>query len=466
MEDLNKKYLTKFNIFSFAASGFGQNLIIGIVNSFLLYFYTDVFVIPLEAVLALMLFARIFDALNDPVMGSIVDRTRTKWGKLRPYLIGSALPLGIVTVLLFWAPDLSSTGKLVYAYITYFAFGIIYTICDVPFWGLASAMTPNPKERISFITVSRLVHSIGGALPIVMVPFIVDLVGSNNKGYFVAGLIAGVLGAALFTLSFFGTKERCVLDENKPTLKDNIKFFLLNKPLQRVVLANVLGFARAIAVTASMYLAVYLLGDDKYNIFLLASWGVAGYVGMVLTPMLTKKYNYSQIYYISAAIGVITSLLIFGVTMIIGQYNLIVLAVGFFLAGMPYGVVCNINYAMIADSVDYVEWKTGKRSEGISVSFQTLMNKLMTALQTATVTLMLIIAKFVQPIKVGDESIIQPQTEHTLLMIFILLVGLPIIGWIVSVLPMMKYDFIGEKRIQAHKDIVERRAAMIEEKDN
>jgi len=218
MDEYDKRYLTGFNVFSFSASGFGQNMIIGIVNSFILYFYTDIFLIPAGAVTLLMFVARVFDALNDPIMGSIVDKTRTKWGKLRPYLFATIIPLALITSLLFYAPDISDNGKIVYAYITYISFGVIYTICDVPFWGLASAMTPNPKERIRFISFSRLFHSIGGALPIAIIPLFVWLAHDNlKKGYLWAGLFVGITGAALFSLAFFGTKERCNLDEKKPT---------------------------------------------------------------------------------------------------------------------------------------------------------------------------------------------------------------------------------------------------------
>ncbi|MGI6701781.1 MAG: MFS transporter [Christensenellales bacterium] len=453
MNDYDKKYLTKFNVFSFSASGFGQNLIIGVVNSFILYFYTDIFLIPASAVTALMFSARVFDALNDPVMGNIVDKTRTKYGKLRPYLIATVLPLAIITSLLFLSPDFSLKGKIVYAYITYFAFGIIYTVCDVPFWGMASAMTPNPKERIWFISFSRLFHSIGGALPIVIVPLFVKLAGDNIKaGYSIAGIVIGCVGAALFSLAFFGTKERCNLDEKKPSLKENFKFFLINKPLQIVVISNVLGFARAMAIVASLYIATYLLNNQDMNMFILGAWGVAGYIGMIITPKLASKFNYRQMYLLSAGIAITALLALYFI-----GYNKWSVCICLAVAGLPYGIVTNINYAMIADSVDYVEWKTGKRTEGISISFQTLMNKLMTALQVTAVSWILVLIAFVQPVEINKEIIIQHQSEKTLNGMFMMITILPVIGWILSVIPMQFYDFTGEKRKTAHMEIIRKR---------
>jgi sugar (glycoside-pentoside-hexuronide) transporter len=453
MQDYNKKYLTRTNVFSFAAGGFGQNMIIGIVNSFILFFYTDILLIPTAAVTVLMASARIFDALNDPIMGIIVDKTRSRWGKLRPYIFATVLPLAIITTLLFYAPDLSEKGKIVYAYITYFSFGIIYTICDVPFWGLASAMTPNPEERVRFISFSRLFHSVGGALPILLVPMFVSLAGgSNRKGYFSAGLFVGIVGAALFSLAFFGTKERCVQSEKAPTLKDNIKFFLINRPLQLVVGANILGAGRAIAMVASMYIAVYLLGNPSLNIIVLGSFGVTGYLGMLITPLLAKKINYRQMYIMCTIIGVTANALMF----VWGQ-SMAAILVCMVIAGFPYGVASNINYAMIADSVDYVEWKTGKRTEGVSVSFQTLMNKLMSALQVAGTAYALKIVGFKQPVMIDGEPVTQVQTQGTLNGIFFVISIIPMVSWIIGLAPMLFYTFIGEKRQIAHRAIIDMR---------
>ena len=124
-----KKYLTKMNIWSFAVSGFGQNLIIGFVNSYILFFYTDVFLLGAGPASLLMIISRIWDAVDDPVMGTLVDKTRTKWGKMRPYIIFTALPLAVSTASLFLIiPGLGQNGKIAYAYVTYILWGIIYTL--------------------------------------------------------------------------------------------------------------------------------------------------------------------------------------------------------------------------------------------------------------------------------------------------------------------------------------------------
>jgi len=466
---LGKKYLTKTNIASFALAGFGQNLIIGFVNSYILFFYTDVFLIGAAPAGVLMIISRIYDAVDDPLMGTIIDKTRTKWGKMRPYILFTILPLIISTASLFFMPPgLGQTGKIIYAYITYILWGMIYTVSDVPFWGLASAMTPNPTERISFISTSRLVHSIGGALPMVIGPAFISALG-DKRGYTAAGVSIAVFGGALFTLAFFGTEERSKSIDKSPTLKECVGFLKINKPLQCVVGANVLGFMRSVPIVAGMYVATYVLGEQTISIVgkditlngatlntvLIAGWGVSGYLGMIFTPKICSRLNYRQINYFSSAVGVAASVALFFIPKNVAAIFSVMLIVGF-----PNGIVSNINYSMIADSVDYVEWKTGKRTEGITVSFQTLMNKTMTALQSSLVSLVLIFVNFVEPVEVAGELVPQPQTSSTLNGFILMFTLIPAAGWLISAFVMKYYTFIGEERRRAHEEIVLRRTGL------
>jgi len=452
MDDLNKTYLKKSEVFSFAASGFGQNMIIGVVNSFMLYFYTDIFLIPSAAVITLMFVARIWDALLTPVVGNIVDKTRTRWGKLKPYLVASILPLAVITILLFFSPNLSKTFKLVYAYITYLSFGVIYTLSDVPFWGLASVMTPNPKERTNFISLSRTFHFIGNGLPVALVPIFVWIANDNlKKGYFLTGLFIGIVGAALFSLSVFGTKERCVFEEKKPTIRDNIEYFKINKPLKTVFIANILGFGQGLSVLASMYIATYLFNNGNLNVAVVAATGVSGYFGMMATPALLKKFNYKELYRLSAIVGVLAFVILF----FVGYKYWYLFVACLFISGFPLGIIGNINFAMIADSIDYVEWKTGKRTEGVSISIQSLMIKLISALQVTFVSVIIWFIALKQPVEINGIIEIQEQLPETLDKLFYFIVFTPIIGWILGALIMSKYNFVGEMRRIAHEDLIE-----------
>lgn len=453
----DKKYLTKSNVFGFAAGGFGQNLIIGTVNSFILYFYTDIFRIGLVATSVLMMVARIFDALNDPVMGTIVDKTDSKLGKLRPYLAATPIPLMILTIAVFCTPNFSLAGRIAYASVTYILWGITYTVCDIPFWGLPSVMTPNPEERVKFITFSRLFHGIGGSLPLLVLPISELIWGEKSSGaYLAAAVFAGVVGAGLFSTAFFCSKERVISADKHPSVADCFRYLIKNKPLRTVVVSNVAGFTRAIAISAGLYIATYLAPDapdflpaSLINTIIAAGWGVAGFIGMLFTPKLLQKADYRKIYLICCALGIAAMILMIILGFTVG-YSIYMFVIVFTLMGLPYGIVCNLNYAMISESIDYIEWKEGRRTEGISVSMQTFMNKMMTALQGALIPLFMLIIGFVTP---TDEVPSPPQTETAITGLFILVSVFPALGWIINAILVSRYTLVGEERKRMYAEL-------------
>ncbi len=204
-----------------------------IASSYLSLFFTKVFGVPPEAVAAMMLFLGLWDSINDPLMGTIIDRTRTRYGKLRPYLLLVPIPLGITTILLFAGPTIlgdnaSSTAKIIYMFIAYFMWELFYTLGDVPFWGLSAAISPSPSDRTRVISSARFISSLGG-LGLVLLVLLMDL--SNNgvigaslsQVYLIIALIAGTLGMALFSLSGFCTKERVVQSIKEPSVLDGFK---------------------------------------------------------------------------------------------------------------------------------------------------------------------------------------------------------------------------------------------------
>lgn len=157
---METKYLSRKEKLSFTVAAFGRSGIYTIMTMFYMVFLVDVVFQGMKnagvTASTIILAGRIFDAANDPIMGMIVDRTRTKWGKMRPYLLFSPIPIAITTILLFWAPGFASSGaKIAYAAVTYILWGVMFTIQDVPFWGLSAVITPNEQERTSFLSTAR-----------------------------------------------------------------------------------------------------------------------------------------------------------------------------------------------------------------------------------------------------------------------------------------------------------------------
>ena len=427
---------------AYGVAGFGQNFICTIIGSYLTVFMTDALLFGAEgvkvgalsgavAVAILMLATRVFDAFNDPIMGSIVDKTRTKWGKCRPFLKWMAIPIGICTLLCF-LPVFEA--KTMWTFITisvlYVIWSVVYTVADVPYWGLATCLTNDTTVRGNILTVVRLVCTVGAGIVTVGVPIVTDAVTAKfkyteahldqifvdkaeqianivaNQGktaeeaartfigtvmensvqanadtlkwtYFICAVVFVVLAMPMFFYGFKNTKEHITADyENVPSFGHNLKLLFKNKELLLIVLSGVLGGARMVyTYTGGLYFAKYVLKNEGlYGIItLLVIPG--GLVASLLVPWLTKKFTKKYTYILVHLFGGV----VMAVMYFVGYdapWKLIVAAVGLILLGIPQGVNNIMSYAMIGDTVDYLEWKTGERGEGICFAMQTLINKI------------------------------------------------------------------------------------------
>ncbi len=450
-----KKYLKTSEILSFASAGFGRSMIYTIMSTFLLIFYTDAAGIdPVHAGIIIFV-ARFFDAANDPLMGIIADKTKTKWGKLRPYLLFSPPLILISTCALFYTPNWSYSGRVAYAAVTYVLWGICFTIQDVPFWGMSAVVSPLENERNKFISTARIFCTIGGIVPTLVVPILRSSLG-NRKGYFLSGIIFGVVGACLSFLAFFGTKERVEQTKEKVTAGEIVSAFIKNKPLLILIFSMVLGSTMLMIQTSGSYIATYLIKDsgvipaNTVQTAMTVAVGVGMLAAMVLMPVMSKKFSLKQIYIISALFGAF----IHGVIYLVGYSNFYVLLALLVVAGLPLGIFNVITYAMVADSVDYLEWRTGKRREGISFASQTFLSKLTAGISTLITSFILKAIKFQQP--VADTPILdQPQSVFDGMFSMITLV--PLVGLALCAIPMFFNDYTGKKKEKILEELAVRR---------
>ena len=278
-------------VIAYSVTGFGQNFICTIIGSFLTVFMTDALLFGAVekgtvfksmsgamAVAFLMLFTRIYDALNDPIMGSIVDKTRTKWGKCRPYLKWMAIPIAITTVLCF-CPFLEPKTKSTFVVISvlYVIWSMVYTVADVPYWGLSTCMTNDTVVRGKVLTFARLVCTLGAGLVTVGVPLITNAVTAKFKDaegnvlpqyisqnaetlkwtYFICALVLVVVSVPMFYYGFKNTTERFTSKDAPPSLGHNLKLLFKNKQLLLVVISGILGGARTVyTYTGGLYLSL------------------------------------------------------------------------------------------------------------------------------------------------------------------------------------------------------------------
>lgn len=503
-----KKYLTMKERICFTVGAFGRSGIYTLMSMFTLVFFQNGAGLSLTQGTTIILIGRVFDALNDPLMGMIVDKTKSKWGKMRPYLLFSPIPIAVCTILLFSAPfEDSPTAAFVWALVTYILWGVAFTIQDVPFWGLSSVITPLESERTSFISTARLGSTFGGILPALLVPILYQSNLGYSKGFFLSGLIFALLGCGLSILIFFVSKERVPKMDHTPSFKETFAVLGKNKLLIIVIFAAILGSTMVTANQCADYIGNYLIIQnytDFTQIFkdflpgaqgqlldpvdaaaaydfwiprgtivttLTVAIGVGMVPAMAIFPMLRKKLSLKQIYIGSAVFGLVVHALCY---IILGQdvtkINIFILWIFLFLMGLPLGIYNVITYALIADAVDYLEWKTGERHEGVCFSFQTFLSKVNAAVATFVFGQLLDQTDF----KAVDKSLVDiegrqiffEQSADTQKMLLALVTIVPAVGFLLTIIPMFFNDFTGKTKEAAQKELEERREAVMAGEDS
>lgn len=459
--------------FSYSLCGFGQNLICTIIGSYLTVFMTDAIGFNALAVAFLMLGARIFDALNDPIMGSIVDRTRTKWGKCRPYMKWMAFPIAIMTAICFlpWYPK--NDGGFAAISVMYVVWGMVYTVADVPYWGLSTAMSNDTYRRGNLLTIARLFCTAGAGIVTVITPIITDNMTKGldpvAKGemlkwiYFVIAIVCCVIAVPLFFLGFKNTTERNMTEENPPSLGHNLKLLFKNKPLMLIVLSGIGGAARMLfTYTGGLYFAKYIMDKEPmYSLFTMAIVP-GGLIASLLVPWCTKKFGKRNTYIWSHIVGGVAMLIAFivGIACDRGAYTstatTVVLLIALVIAGIPSGFGNIVTYAMIGDTVEYLELKTGERAEGICFAMQTLINKI----GMAVGAFVGVLAYYMAGVAANDASSVTPEGKDTM---WFMLVGIAAISFFLTVIPLFFYKFNEKQQQEAKAEIEARKHAKAEQ---
>lgn len=483
----------------FTLGAFGRSGIYTLMSMFTLVFFQNGAGLSLSQGTTIILIGRIFDALNDPLMGMLVDRTKSKWGKMRPYLLFSPVPIAICTILLFSAPFKDgSTAAFVWALVTYILWGVAFTVQDVPFWGLSSVITPLESERTSFLSTARLGSTFGGILPALLVPILYQSNMGYSKGFFISAVIFAILGSGLSILIFFVSKERVPKMDHTPSFKETFVVLGKDRLLIIVIFAALLGSTMVTANQCADYIGNYIIIQnytDFSQIFdaagklipnvdaaaaydfwiprgtivttLTVAIGVGMVPAMAIFPILRKKLSLKQIYIGSAAFGLIVHALCYVVFQgDVSNVNIYILWVFLFLMGLPLGIYNVITYALIADSVDYMEWKTGERHEGVCFSFQTFLSKVNAAIATFVFGQILGKSDF----KAVDKSLVDiegrqiffQQSPETQKMLLALVTIIPAVGFLLTIIPMLFNNYTGKTKENAQKELEERRQKVME----
>jgi GPH family glycoside/pentoside/hexuronide:cation symporter len=427
----------------FAGSSLWQTMMF-----FLPAFYTDVFLLPASATATLFVVVRVFDALNDPIIGALADRTNTRWGKFRPYLLWGAFPLGITTVLMFTTPDMSDAGKLTYAYVTYFLLLVFYTLVMVPFNSLVGVISPNPDERTS-IASYKFVFAYGAGLVVqgLLIPAVEKLgEGDEARGYQLAMTgLAAICVVALF-VAFRSTRERVKPDPAiSSSLKADLQDILSNRPWIILFASSVIFLiyigTRSAAV---MYYFEYYVGRKDLAGIFMVSGTVAVLLGVLPTKFLSRKLGKRNLFMIVLAI--IAGALI--VNYFARPEDLVLIFTTQIIFSLASGPTMPLLWAMLADTADYSEWKNGRRATGLVYSAATMAQKTGVAIGAA---LMLgIIGQFgyIANVAQTEASLNAIKLTMTIVPAFIALAGLVLLFF---------YNLNEVKLSQIEKDLKSRR---------
>ena len=364
---MTEERLTWTERIGYASGDMACNFIYQIICMFLTIYYTDVFGIAPHVVSILFLGSRIWDAVNDPMMGAIVDKTNTKKGKFRPWILWGAIPFAVFGILCFTRPDISLTGRTVYACVTYVALTMIYTMINTPYGALTSAMTQDPQERAK-LTVIRMIGATTGMLFVsVGVPFAVSLyAGNEGKGYHNIMILYSIIGAALLLFCYKSTKERySVPGGSRVTAKSMLDAIVRNKPLLILCMMMFFNYGlNTIATSAVSYYFRYYIGD-------MASLGIFNMVGtvtalvvMLFVPKVLDRVDKKTLYLVgSVGMAVQPIYMLFcpqGTSGLIGLY------IARFIWGLFYGFNISLIWSFVPDTVEYGEYVNHNRMEGIT----------------------------------------------------------------------------------------------------
>lgn len=368
---------------SYGLGAVGKDMVYMLSASYVLYYYQDLLGVNPFAMGVILLVARVFDAFNDPIMGIIVAKTRTRWGKFRPWLFIGTLLNAVVLYLLFSAPPaLDGAGLVAYAAVVYILWGVTYTMMDIPYWSMIPAFTESGKEREGLSAMARTCAGVGSGLIVMATVACVALFGRDNEaaGFSRFALLVAVLFVLFITITCINIREKSTVNVEAPTVGEMFRSLLKNDQAVTVVIAIVLiNTAMYITSNLVIYFFKYDFGGNDwrtaYTTFNIFGGVIQVLAMMAMFPLFRKFFSALKTFYIGLgmAFAGYASLLILSFTNMANVFLLFIPA--FFIFGAN-GILSVLTTVFLANSVDYGEWKNNRRDESVIFSMQTFVVKL------------------------------------------------------------------------------------------
>ncbi len=470
---LEQKYVTKKEKIRFLTGLAGQNIVYSLIGgSFFSYFLTEISLIPAQICSVLLLLGKIWDGINDPVVGSIVDRCTFKSGeKLRPLLKWTPVFVGIFLVLMFFVlpvPEELLWLRVMYFVIMYLCWDIVYTLQDVAIWGITAMSTPVPDEREDLTKWARTVGSCVFGVMSVGIPWIlemfVNLTGLTWQiSTFIFAIVFGLNGALLSRRAYVA-KERVPLTEKQESLRKSFSLLFKNRMLLLISLGNVLS-AVGFGSTLITYFFKYMVPSDFIGTSFIGALGLTTlysvitglptFISMLFADKLKKLCGNS---YVNVLIMIQSCNIIFRIAAFFVGFEgtKLWIAIAFLtVAGLPSGATSIAQTSLFADSIDYMEWKTGMRTEGVTFSMQTFFTKASSGINQGLAMLALSLLGYVAIDRAESFVGLQSQAFNT--WIWPLMILTPAIGSLLYIIPLLFINYTKKQKEIVTEDLRRRR---------
>ncbi len=437
---------------------------------YLLFFYTDIYGLPAAVVGTMFLITRVWDSVFDPVVGTIADRTSSKWGKFRPYLLWMAVPFGLIGALTFTTPGFSLTGKIIYAYVTYSLMMMVYSMINVPYASLLGVMSADPKSRTELSSYRMIFAFMGSILSLLLVEPLVQIFSkagsevSLTRGWQMAAVVFAIIAIGFFILTFSWTRERVKpLKEEKNRVREDVKDLFRNRPWWILLGAGVsaLIFNSIRDGAAVYYFKYYVEKTDAFHIgalnvslslttLYLVLGQAANIVGIVFVTPISGKIGKKMTYLLAMVFATVFSVIFY----FMDKDSIMLMMVMQFLISMCAGSIFPLLWSMYADIADYSEWKTGRRATGLIFSSSSMSQKFGWSIGGALTGWLLAIFGF----KANVE-----QSASALEGIRLMLSFLPAVGTVLSVLFIAIYPLSEHKMVEISHDLTAQRESKKED---
>ena len=449
----------------------GKDMVYMLSASYVLYYFQDILGVSAVAMGVILLVARIFDAFNDPIMGVIVAKTKTRWGKFRPWLMIGTVTNAVILYLMFAAPPaLNGAGLVAYAAVFYILWGITYTMMDIPYWSMIPAFTEGGKEREGLTTLARSCAGVGSALITILTMIAVHALGGSDErtGFKWFALIIAALFIVFITITCVSIKEKSTVDMKTASVGDMFRALIQNDQAMTVVVAIVL-INCAVYITSNLviYFFKYDFGGtawyNSYTIFNIFGGGIQILSMMILYPVLRKFMNTIKIFYVCLASAMIGYIALFAIafTSMSSVYILFIPAFFIFAAN---GMLQVITTVFLANTVDYGEIKNNRRDESVIFSMQTFVVKLASGIAAFVASICLQINALASGTEVSDAdqvidfSLGVAQSSRVGLRMTMTII--PVVGLVIALFWFRKKYILTDAKInEISAQVKERRAA-------